>query len=120
MEEKLTKIVYLVFLCVAILASIVSTIIAVYKNRKSGDKVATSDVLNTLYDKMLKYLPITEKAMAAFKGVCSSEVFSSMKLNDVLNKIRSDCLSEEVVFDEEYWTNEIKNIIAVTKEVNKK
>lgn len=80
-------------------------------------KIPTLEINNELYDKMLSYITMAEKTFSAFKSIPNSDT-ATMKLNDVLNKIRSDCANLGVQFDETYWVGEIKAVIDVTNQVN--
>lgn len=120
----------LIYIFLTLCSIILSVVSVIYTKKKKGEpvtlkavvesvaaKIPTLEILNDLYDKMLEYIPITEKTFAAFKSVPNSDT-KTMKLNDVLSKLRSDCANLGVQFDVDYWTKEIKAIIDVTNEVN--
>lgn len=120
-------IVYYILVGLALVVSIISAVIQFFKNRRNKISVSADGKVTTnnsktfseiLGDKIMEYTALAEKAYEKYKGTMSKTDFSNMKLKDVLNSLKLDCVISGATYDEEKLKAEIEKYIAYTKKVN--
>lgn len=131
------KAVELVFLCMlAVLACVLlvvkffqkvkATKLAKAKQSNQLDEVEKTqselEKLVNIEDNIMSYIEAAEGTYASFKelakGAGMSGKFGSTKLNDVLGKIKTDCLTSGVAYDQSYWEAKVNRLITFSKKVN--
>lgn len=80
------------------------------KQSKTAGTVYTIDKIKTI----LGYIKGAEQLFSNFAGKCGDK-----KLSEVLRSIKVDCLTNKENFNEEEYTSLIKDIVDLTKSVNK-
>lgn len=127
---KLFQLFYVIAIVIAIVAGLIQTIIIFRRNKgtkipktsKKEEKVQLTeqvkwqDFLARMKNNITYYISIAEKAFKGMKGLVDN--YGELKLENVLSKIRTDCLEQGVKYDESYWRNYIENLISFTKYVN--
>lgn len=127
---KLFQLLYVIAIVIAIVAGLIQTIIIFRRNKgtkiSKGLKKATKvqlteqvkgrDFMAMMRDKITNYIAIAEQAFKGMKGVVDN--YGDLKLENVLSKIRTDCLENDVKYDENDWRYYIENLISFTKYVN--
>lgn len=102
---------WLVYVVVSLICYIVSTALALKRKKATGmTKVDYDTFIKTEFDKVISYIL---KAEAKYKAVFK-EGFKAgqFKLEDVLAKIKEDCADGSALFDKDFWTNIVDNIVA--------
>lgn len=127
---KLFQLFYAIAIVIAIVAGLIQTIIIFRHNKgtkipkasKKEEKVQLTeqvkgrDFMAMMRDKITNYIAIAERAFKGMKGVVDN--YGDLKLENVLSKIRTDCLENGVKYDENDWRYYIENLISFTKYVN--
>lgn len=120
----ISQIFYYALACVAIGLSVVSTVIAFIKGNKSKtDKSTTESGIKTISQEIISKIP---EYVVMSENFYNSLVPSSMqktgaqKLAYVLDKVKIDCLTNNVEYNEQEVTNEVEKLIDLTKQVNSK
>lgn len=134
MPETTLKLVYYFVLLIFVLLSIVLTVIQFYKSKKSKKISSTTatgednptETSSTLLGDILNNIP---KYMVAAEQFYNALVPNGLqktgakKLEDVLQKIKIDCLSNGISYDkqvEEQATTKVEELIELSKNVNSK
>lgn len=81
------------------------------KQSKATGTIYTIEKIKTI----LGYIKGAEQLFSNFAGKCGDK-----KLSEVLRSIKVDCLTNKENFNEEEYTSLIKEIVELTKTVNKK
>lgn len=127
---KLFQLFYVIAIVIAIVAGLIQTIIIFRRNKgtkipktsKKEEKVQLTeqvkgqDFLATMKNKITYYIAIAEKAFKGMKGLVDN--YGDLKLENVLGKIRTDCLEQGVTYDEGYWRGYIEQMIGFSKVIN--
>lgn len=127
---KFFQLFYAIAIVIAIVAGLIQTIIIFRRNKgtkipktsKKEEKVQLTeqvkwqDFLAIMKNKIIYYISIAERAFKGMKGLVDN--YGDLKLENVLGKIRTDCLEQGVKYDEDYWCDYIKQIIGFSKVVN--
>ena len=84
-------------------------------NQNNGDDFKT--IFQEIVDKIPSYIRTAEK-------IFNNMINPQKKLGEerkeyVLDKLKVDCMTSGVTYNEEYFTSRIKDIVDTTKEVNK-
>lgn len=127
----------LVFLCILAILACVLLIVKFFQKVKANklakakqsnqmDKVEQAETelakLVGIEDNIMSYIEAAEGTYASFKelakGAGMSGKFGSTKLNDVLGKIKTDCLTSGIAYDQSYWEGKVNRLIAFSKRVN--
>lgn len=100
-----------------------------YKLSKSG-KVALAatgelEKEKAINDMMAMVHTLVEEAEKAYNPInkmlkTNGDTAGSMKYENVFIKLQAYALQKRYEFDADYWTTQIKNIVAFTQEVNSK
>lgn len=103
--EKAQAIMYIVFVCVSVLAYIITTVLAIKRKKAKGDAVDVDEVLASVSEQVMGLVKGAERAFSSVpKG-------GALKLKDVLNDTRELCEQAGVSFDKEYWTDFIEKAV---------
>lgn len=127
---KLFQLLYVFAIVIAIVAGLIQTIIIFRRNKgtkipktsKKEEKVQLTeqvkgqDFLAIMKNKITYYIAIAEKAFKGMKGLVDN--YGDLKLENVLSKIRTDCLEQGVKYDEGYWRSYIEQMIDFSKVIN--
>lgn len=127
---KLFQLFYAIAIVIAIVAGLIQTIIIFRRNKgtkmsktsKKEEKVQLTeqvkwqDFLARMKSNITYYISIAEKAFKGMKGLVDN--YGELKLENVLSKIRTDCLEQGVKYEEYYWRDYVENLISFTKAVN--
>lgn len=132
--KQIFYLIYVIAIAVMAVVAFVQTIILFAKNKKtkvkgSSGKVSTKEqnvqltehagwleFLSTMANKVIEYIEIAEKTFKGYKGIIDN--YGDIKLNDVLNKIKQDCISAGRTYDEWYWKGFVERMISFTNNVN--
>lgn len=132
--KQIFYLIYVIAIAVMAVVAFVQTIILFAKNKKtkvkeSSGKVSTKEqnvqltehagwleFLSTMANKVIEYIEIAEKTFKGYKGIIDN--YGDIKLNDVLNKIKQDCISAGRTYDEWYWKSFVERMISFTNNVN--
>ena len=82
------------------------------KEKATNDMIA---MVNTLVAESEKAYNAIDKVLKA-----NGDTAGAMKFENVFIKLQAYALQQGYEFDAEYWTTQIKNIVAFTQEVNSK
>lgn len=118
----LREILYYAVLFFSILVSIVSVFRKRRdeKNDEDGTKTTSGIIKGTMsaiLDNIPKYIVAAEKLYNGLVGECGKKT-GSQKLEYVLDKLKLDCLTNNLPFDGEFLTSKINELIDLTKQVN--
>lgn len=112
---QLLDIIKIVIFSISIVTAIISTIIACKKKKDKGEQnISFFDILN---NNIIEYMQCAETLYSQVSSVGSKT--GVLKESDVLNKIKIDCLSNGVEYNEDIAKNKIKELIEFSKTVNK-
>lgn len=132
--KQIYYLIYAVVIAIVTVLALVQTIVLFKKNKtekvkKYSDKeiekaekenlVKHNDFMSfmsTMTDKVMEYIMIAEKTFGGYKGLIDN--YGDIKINDVLTKIKQDCISAGRTFDEQMWRYFIERLIEFTKNVN--
>ena len=132
--KQIYYLIYAIVISIVTVLALVQTIVLFKKNKtekvkKYSDKeiekaekenlVEHNDFMSfmsTMTNKVMEYIMITEKTFSGYKGLIDN--YGDIKINDVLTKIKQDCISAGRTFDEEMWRYFIHRLIEFTKNVN--
>lgn len=119
----ISQMLYYILLCVSVGLGIVSTCVAVLKGKKSKnscefDKSDCKSISQEIISKIPQYMVAAEQLYNALvpNGVQKT---GAQKLSYVLDKIKIDCLSANMEYNEDEVTKEVEKLIDLTKQVNK-
>lgn len=127
----------LLFLMIIVLLAIVLIIVKVIKQFKLKriEKNTASNQLDkaeedaeklrkivAIEGNILDYIEAAENTYKSFKEMAKNaglnSKFGSAKLTDVLNKLKTDCLTSGIEFDTAEWTAKVKRLVDFSKKVN--
>lgn len=132
--KQIYYLIYAIVISIVTILALVQTIVLFKKNKtekvkKYSDKeiekaekenlVEHNDFMSfmsTMTNKVMEYIMIAEKTFSGYKGLIDN--YGDIKINDVLTKIKQDCISAGRTFDEEMWRYFIERLIEFTKNVN--
>lgn len=132
--KQIYYLIYAIVIAIVTILALVQTIVLFKKNKtekvkKYSDKeiekaekenlVEHNDFMSfmsTMTNKVMEYIMIAEKTFSGYKGLIDN--YGDIKINDVLTKIKQDCISAGRTFDEEMWRYFIQRLIEFTKNVN--
>lgn len=132
--KQIYYLIYAIVISIVTILALVQTIVLFKKNKtekvkKYSDKeiekaekenlVEHNDFMSfmsTMTNKVMEYIMIAEKTFSGYKGLIDN--YGDIKINDVLTKIKQDCISAGRTFDEEMWRYFIQRLIEFTKNVN--
>lgn len=132
--KQIYYLIYAVVIAIVTVLALVQTIVLFKKNKtekvkKYSDKeiekaekenlVEHNDFMSfmsTMTNKVMEYIMVAEKTFGGYKGLIDN--YGDIKINDVLTKIKQDCISAGRTFDEEMWRYFIQRLIEFTKNVN--
>lgn len=132
--KQIYYLIYAIVIAIVTILALVQTIVLFKKNKtekvkKYSDKeiekaekenlVEHNDFMSfmsTMTNKVMEYIMIAEKTFKGYKGLIDN--YGDIKINDVLTKIKQDCISAGRTFDEEMWRYFIQRLIEFTKNVN--
>ena len=138
LDATIFNLITLIWGILTVVLTVVYIIMTVIKKRKSKcldkQKVAvTEDTSKTLervtafdkiYDRIKGYMQAAEVGNQILKSLADRSGVSVhtgvQKLAEVLSKIKIDCMTEGVEYDEKYWTDKIEELIKFSKVVNAK
>lgn len=130
---SIVRIMELVFLAVLALLSIALCVVKLVKTIRtkqlvnSGESIqmdndTTLTKLKAIEDNLLGYMEVAESTYSTFKNLAQNagmnSKFGATKLSDVLGKIRSDCLTSGVEYDNSYWEDKVNRLVSFSKKVN--
>lgn len=130
---SIVRILELVFLAVLALLSIALCVIKMVRAIRTKqivnsdesiqmDNDTTLTKLKAIEDNLLGYMEVAESTYSTFKNLAQnagiSSKFGATKLSDVLGKIRSDCLTSGVEYDNSYWEDKVNRLVSFSKKVN--
>lgn len=106
-----------------LLASFVVTLITTVKAKKTKKTAIMKDSENSTFldrfkETLKKITTYSINAEKVFQSIGTGK-FGNTKLEEVLNKIKVDCLANGNSYDEETWKSIINNLINFSKNVNK-
>ena len=101
------------------LAGFITSAIAYFKTKGKAERAAA---FNDLYQHGLKFVQDIETSFDSFNKMLKSQGSSAgpMKKEQVMTRLQNYALQQGYEFDEEFWSAEIDNIVAFTREVNAK
>lgn len=102
--------------CLALIYSLISTIIIVVKSKKDN-KTTNVDIGEILYKQIMDSMEIAENTYNAIKSVANIDV-SKLKLSDVISKVQNYCLINGIAYDERDIVERIERLISFSKSVN--
>lgn len=132
--KQIYYLIYAIVISIVTILALVQTIVLFKKNKtekvkKYSDKeieksekenlVEHNDFMSfmsTMTNKVMEYIMIAEKTFSGYKGLIDN--YGDIKINDVLTKIKQDCISAGRTFDEGMWRYFIQRLIEFTKNVN--
>ena len=135
----MNEILYFVAIIFSVVLSIITTITTVKKGkntkRQIGDcndeepqecvngidkdeEIAEESFWSKLFTKIPQYIINAEQFYNQICGKASGIKTGQQKLSQVLDKIKIDCLSEDVDYDEERAKSMVNNLIELTNNVN--
>lgn len=132
--KQIFYLIYVIAIAVMAVVAFVQTIILFAKNKKTRVKESSGknstkkqnvqltehagwlEFLSTMANKVIEYIEIAEKTFKGYKGIIDN--YGDIKLNDVLNKIKQDCISAGRTYDEWYWKGFVERMISFTNNVN--
>lgn len=103
--------------CLALIYSLISTIIIVVKSKKSNKNTTNVDIGEILYKQIMDSMEIAENTYNAIKSVANIDV-SKLKLSDVISKVQNYCLINGIAYDERDIVERIERLISFSKSVN--
>ena len=85
---------------------------------ESASEKASNDMLECLIEAVI----LAEKTFSGFDKVMKAQNSSAggLKKENVMTRLQAYALSKNYVFDAEFWSKKIDEIVAFTKEVNSK
>lgn len=106
-----TTIVWLVYVAISLFCYIVSTALAIKRKKATGITQADYDTfVKTEFNKVIEYiLDAEDKYNSVFKDGVKAGQF---KFKDVIDLIKEDCSNSTSLFDKEFWTGVINNIVS--------
>lgn len=119
---EISQIIYYTLACVAIGLSVVSTVIAFVKGNKSKTTQPTTqsgikNISQEIISKIPEYIVMAEQFYNSLVP-SSMQKTGAQKLAYVLDKIKIDCLTNNIEYDEQKVTEEVEKLIDLTKQVN--
>lgn len=105
---------------VGIIIAIVTFVISLSKYKKAKTEAEKNQILNDMKNQMAD---IVENVEITYNDIsnalkASGKSASAMKLDSALVKLQAYATEHRYTFDKVYWTNEIANLIDLTKKVN--
>lgn len=93
---------------------------AVKERRAAVEEAEKEKATNDMLHAANNFIEAAEKTFAGFDTVMKAQNGSAgaLKKDTVLTKLQAYAMSNGYTFDEEYWSQKIDNIVAMTKEVN--
>lgn len=118
----ISQIIYYALACAAIGLSVVSTVVAFVKGNKSKTNQSTAEsgiktISQEIISKIPDYVVMAEKFYNSLVP-SSMQKTGAQKLAYVLDKIKIDCLTNGIEYNEEKVTEEVEKLIDLTKQVN--
>lgn len=97
----------------------INRIKAVRKAKTEAEKQAAINDLKVLAQ---RFIVDAENLYKDIDGIVKGQgkTCGALKKDSVMTKIMDSCLTKGVEFDKEYWSNEVDNFVAATREVNAK
>lgn len=135
MADKIFNIAVLVWTILSILVSIVFLVMTTVKkartksqsnklDTKKGTAVSDDTVFDRIYERVIDYMKVAEVGNNVLKQLGASTgrtvQLGTQKLAEVLSKIKIDCMTEGVEYDESFWKTKIESLIDFSKVVNGK
>lgn len=113
-----------------VIAFVVGTVIpCVVKLKKANaerkaavTEAAKQKAINDMFYAANNFIEAAEKTFKGFDTVMKSQGSSagSLKKDTVMTKLQAYAMQNGYVWDEDFWSQQIDNIVAMTKEVNAK
>ena len=113
---EIIEIIKIVIVILSVITATISTIISVKKGKVTTD--TKSDFITILNENVIKYMQTAETVFKQLSSVGTK--LGNLKETDVLNKIKLDCFSKGVDYNEELAKEKIKELIEFSKTVNSK
>ena len=131
---NIADILYYVALLFSVVLAVVSTIFAVKKRKNDSENRETSvngvnqneeDTVNTstgfwseMWQKIPEYMVNAEKFFNQLVGKVSGTKTGAQKLQQVLDKVKIDCLSSGVEYEEDKATAIVESLMTVANNLN--
>ena len=119
------EILYCIYLVFAILVAIVPSIIGFIKAAKNKKKAVTAEekavAEKLMREQAIKFIQDAEKFYKAFDTVLKQTgngTAGVYKKDSVMSKLQAFANAADITFDADYWSKEVDNLVAMTKEVN--
>lgn len=109
---EILEIIKIVIVGLSIIWAIFSTVYGFKKGKKRP-----SDFMSLLNENIIKYMQNAETVFSQFSSVGSK--VGSLKETDVLSKLKIDCFSQGIEYDEKLAKEKIAELIEFSKNVNK-
>lgn len=138
LDATIFNLITLIWGILTVVLTVIFIIMTVIKKRKSKhlDKqkdVVTENTNETLkrvtafdkiYDRIKGYMQAAEVGNQVLKNLADRSGIpiqtGVQKLTEVLSKIKIDCMTEGIEYDEKYWVDKIEELIKFSKVVNAK
>ena len=92
--------------------------------KHTGYRVLPATAFDKIYDRIKGYMQAAEVGNQVLKNLADRSGIpiqtGVQKLTEVLSKIKIDCMTEGIEYDEKYWVDKIEELIKFSKVVNAK
>lgn len=97
----------------------INRIKAVKAARTEAERQAAIDEIKTL---ALNFVVEAENLYKEIDAIVKQkgQTCGAIKKNSVMTNIQSECISRGIAFDKEFWSKEVDDLVAVTRQVNAK
>lgn len=99
--------------------SIILNIIIALARKKAKDKTLGAEDNVSFIDKLSKILSYVTSAEKLFNSISKNKT-GELKLQDVITKLKVDCLENGKTFNEDEYNSIVNKLITFSKEVNNK
>lgn len=138
LDATIFNLITLVWGALTLVLTVVYVIMTVIKKRKSKHLDKQTDAVtedtnkelervtafDKIYDRIKGYMQAAEVGNQVLKNLADRSGIpihtGVQKLTEVLSKIKIDCMTEGVEYDEKYWKEKIEELIQFSKVVNAK
>jgi len=138
LDATIFNLITLVWGALTLVLTVVYVIMTVIKKRKSKHLDKQTDAVtedtnkelervtafDKIYDRIKGYIQAAEVGNQVLKNLADRSGIpihtGVQKLTEVLSKIKIDCMTEGVEYDEKYWKEKIEELIQFSKVVNAK
>lgn len=138
LDATIFNLITLIWVALTLVLTVVYVIMTVIKKRKfkhldkqtdavtedTNKELERVTAFDKIYDRIKGYMQAAEVGNQVLKNLADRSGIpihtGVQKLTEVLSKIKIDCMTEGVEYDEKYWKEKIEELIQFSKVVNAK